>query len=262
MEVLRTPAGAGRPATWQRIVNPFNHRNRTIIIMKKSVSWIQGTESAMLDQFDQFTIKIAGGGYAAKYGLSPAQLTATRNDCLWLRYAITCTQQFEQEWRRRVMWKDQLKTGPSTSIAAQVPGVGSEFVAPAVAPVPNGVLTRWRDLVGYIKNHMNYEKADGVDLGIEAVNQPAQTMKPTARLRAENGHVVRIKAFKDGHDSVVVWCRRGNETQPVRLGVYRLSDITDDRPNLAPGVPEQREYWFQMWIMTNWWARCRMSSGS
>jgi hypothetical protein len=206
---------------------------------------MQSSESAMLDQFDQFTIKTAAGGYAAKYGLSPAQLTAIRNDCLWLRHAITCTQQFEQEWRSRVMWKDHLKLGPSTSVAAQVPGVGSEFAPPAVAPVPNGVLTRWRDFVGYIKNHMNYEKADGIDLGIEAVNQPAQTMKPTARLRAENGHVVRIKAFKDGHDSVVVWCRRGNETAPVKLGVYRRSDITDERPNLSPGEPEQREYWFQ-----------------
>ena len=39
----------------------------------------------MLDQWDQFTLKIAAGGYPVKYGLTAPQLTALRNDYLWLR---------------------------------------------------------------------------------------------------------------------------------------------------------------------------------
>ena len=96
--------------------------------MSKSKSWIVPNEAGMLDQFDHFTLKLPS--YAAKYGLIAAQTTAIRNDYLWLRYAITCTLQFEQEWRNRVIWKNQLKDGPKTTTAALVPGVGSEFVAP------------------------------------------------------------------------------------------------------------------------------------
>ena len=197
----------------------------------------------MLDQFDQFTLKLPG--YAAKYGLTAPQTTAARNDYLWLRYAITCTQQFEQEWRNRVIWKNQLKDGPKTTTAALVPGVGSEFVVPAVAAVPDGVLIRWRDLAAYLKGHMSYDKADGTDLGIEAVGAPAQSTKPTARCRPVNGNGVEINVRKDGHEAVIAWCKRGSETVPVKLGTYNRAVILDARPNLVSGQPEVREYTFQ-----------------
>jgi hypothetical protein len=204
---------------------------------------MKAVEVEMLDQFDQFTLKLPG--YAAKYGLTGPQTTAARNDYLWLRYAITCTAQFEQEWRNRTSWKNHLKNGPETATAATVPGVGSEFVPPNVPAVADGVLPRWRKLVNHLKNNPAYETADGLDLGIEAVGTPTQSMKPTARLRPEGGHVVRISVLKDGHDAVIVSCRRGNEAQPTRLGVFSRAEIVDDRPNLVPNQPECREFTFQ-----------------
>jgi hypothetical protein len=211
----------------------------------KSVSWIKTDESGQLDQFDQFTLKIAGNGYPAKYGFTQAQIIAIRNDYLWLRYACTCTRQFEQELRNRIAWRNHLKNGPETATAADVPAIGSEFLAPNVPPVADGVLMRWRAMVAQIKNHRNYDQADGHDLDIEGTETPAQSTKPTAKLRSENGHVVRINVFKDGHEAVIVWCRRGNETQATKLGVFTRASITDDRPNLSPGQPECREYTFQ-----------------
>lgn len=197
----------------------------------------------MLDQFNQFTLKL--GGYSVKFTLSPEQLAEARNDYLWLRHAITCSQQFEQEWRNRVMWKEHLKNGPEAVEPAQVPGLGSEFIAPAVPPVPDGVIPRWRVLVNYLKNHLAYEKADGLDLGIEPVGEPAQSMKPKARCKPEGGSSVRISVRKDGHESVAAWCRRGSEGLAVKLGVYSRATFTDSRPNLVPGQPEVREYTFQ-----------------
>ena len=211
--------------------------------MAKTKPWLKASESEMLDQFDQFTLKLPG--YIAKYGLTAAQATAARNDYLWLRYAITCAQQFEQEWRNRVIWKNQLKDGPKTITAAQVPGVGSEFVAPVAPAVPDGVLVRWRELVTAIKGHLNYDKADGTDLGVEAVSDPLQATKPTARCRAVNGSGVEISVRKDGHEAVIAWCKRGNETVPVKLGTYTRAFILDARPNLVAGQPEVREYTFQ-----------------
>ena len=184
-------------------------------------------------------------GYASKYGLSAPQTTASRNDYLWLNYAITCTRQFQQEAQNRAMWKNHLKNGPQTSVAATVPGIGSEFAPPAPAAVPDGVLIRWRALVAYLKNHMSYETADGVDLGIEATEAPAQVMKPTATLSVENGHVVRLNVFKDGHQSVIVCCQRNGDAQPVRLGVFNRATVLDERPNVNPTAPEWRDYTLQ-----------------
>ena len=197
----------------------------------------------MLNQFNVFTMKLPG--YATKYGLSAGQTTASRNDYLWLAYAITCTRQFQQEARNRAMWKNHLKDGPQSNVVATVPGIGSEFSAPAVAAVTDGIFPRWRLLVGYLKNHMNYEVADGVDLGIEATEAPTQSMKPTATLTVENGHVVRLNVFKDGHASVIVWCQRNGDAQPVRLGVFNRATVLDERPNVNPTAPEWREYTLQ-----------------
>ena len=197
----------------------------------------------MLNQFNVFTMKLLA--YAAKYGLSAAQTTAIRNDYLWLAYAITCTRQFQQEARNRAMWKNHLKDGPQSAAAATVPSVGSEFSAPAVPAVSDGVLARWRALVAYLKNHTAYDVADGIDLGIEATETPAQSMKPTATFTVENGHVVRLNVFKDGHQATIVWCQRAGDAQPVRLGVFTRSTVLDDRPNVSPTNPEWREYTLQ-----------------
>lgn len=211
--------------------------------MKKSISWLKSSEDEMLNQFNVFTMKLLS--YAAKYSLSAAQTTAIRNDYLWLAYAITITRQFQQEARTRAMWKNHLKNGPQAGAAGTVPSIGSEFFPPAVPAVPDGILSRWRALVAYLKNHMNYEIADGLDLGIEATETPTQSMKPTATLTVENGHVVRLNVFKDGHQSVIVWCQRNGDAQPVRLGVFNRAVVVDDRPNVNASQPEWREYTLQ-----------------
>jgi len=203
-------------------------------------------EDAMLNQMDVFTLKLqANAGYLTKYGLTPQQATDSRNDYLWFRYSATCTSQFEQEFLNRSAWKKKLRDGPQTTVAAQVPGVGSEFVAPNVPAVPDGVLIRWRALVNHIKNHRNYDVADGIDLGIEAVETPAQQMTPTASFTTTNGFTVKGRVFKDGHEAYVVYSRRGEEAVFTKLGVFTRATFTDARPPLSPGEPESRQYQLQ-----------------
>lgn len=200
----------------------------------------------MLNQMDVFTLKLGGSsGYPTKYGLTTGQVTAARNDYLWLRHATTCTTQFEQEFLNRSAWKQALKNGPLSAAAAQVPMVGSEFVPPAVPAVPDGVLIRWRTLVNHIKGHANYEVADGVDLGIEAVETPSQQMTPTATFITTNGFTVKGRVKKDGHEAVAVYSRRGAEVVFTKLGVFTRATFTDARPPLAPGAPESRQYQLQ-----------------
>lgn len=214
-----------------------------ITIMAKTKSWMKSSESEMLDQFDQFTLKLPS--YGAKYGLTAPQTTAARNDYLWARYGITCTRQFEQEWNNRVSWKNQLLKGPPSTVAQQVPGIGSEFAPPTPPVVLDGILGRWRDMVTFIKGHLNYDPADGMDLDIEPVGSPSQQMKPTAACKVTGESSVQNTVKKDGHEAYIAWCRRGNEPVPVKLGTFTRSSFTDDRPNLTPGQPEVREYTFQ-----------------
>ena len=51
--------------------------------MKKQV-WLAPNEALLLPQLNNLTLKLPGSGYPAKYGLTLAQTTAARNDCLWL----------------------------------------------------------------------------------------------------------------------------------------------------------------------------------
>jgi len=102
-----------------------------------------------------------------------------------------------------------------------------------------------RGSVNYIKNHPSYDVADGIDLGIEGTAAPAPVMKPTATQKATGPNTVRHNVKKNGHQAVDVYCRRGTEEAPTKLGRYSRSRFDDDRPNLVPGQPECREYTYQ-----------------
>ncbi len=210
---------------------------------KKTVDWMKKQLDAMVQQFDQFTLKLPG--YAATFGLTTAQTTASRNDYLWTAYAVLCVAQYEAQLRNRVSWRDYLLDGPITAAAAPVPGTGADPGPPEVPAVADGALPRWRKLVEFLKAHPAFTKAIGDDLGIEAPAAPAQTMKPTIKCATEPNGKVFLNVLKDGHDAFTVFCKRGAEAQPSLLGVYTRSRIEDGRPPLVTGQPELREYTIQ-----------------
>lgn len=204
---------------------------------KKTVDWMKKPLEMMIQQFDQFTLKLPS--YQATFGLTAAQTTASRNDYLWAAYSVQTVMQFDLELKNRVSWRDSLLNGPATTAAAPVPSIGTEFGTPAV---PDGILTRWRKLVEQLKSHSAYTQAIGDDLGVEATESPAQRMKPFIRAAADPGGVVNMNIVKDGHDSLAVYSKRNGEAQPALLGIFTRSRVTDNRPNLVAGQPEPREY--------------------
>lgn len=217
-----------------------NRNRKTNNMAKKTVDWMKKQLDAMISQFDQFTIKLPS--YQVQFGITAGQCTAIRNDYLWAAYAVMLVNQFDAELKNRVMWRDHLLNGPGSSSPATVPSIGSEFMPPAPAAVLDGILSRWRKLAEYIKNHLSYTLPIGLDLGIEATAAPAQATKPRFRSGVEVGGKLQFNLLMDGHDSVAVKCQRGAEPEPTLLGIYTRSKIEDDRPNLVPGQPEQRKY--------------------
>ena len=206
---------------------------------KRSVDWMKSQELARLAQQDTFTMKLPT--YAATFGLTAPQTTAARTDYLWSQYACDFARMLETEWGSAVDWKKQLNSGePGTT--QPVPTIGTEVQPPAGAAVADDILGRWRTLVDYLKNHMNYTPAIGADLGIEATEEPVQQMKPTFKLTAQPGGVVTLKVKKDGHQAAAVYCQRGANPIPEKLGTYSMASITDGRANLVAGTPEKRTY--------------------
>ena len=212
--------------------------------MKKQI-WLPTTESDLCPRLNSLTLKLPGSGYPAKYGLTAAQTTDARNDYLWLNYGVTVSLQCQAEAQNRSQWKNKLKNGPQGAEASTVPSIRSEFSAPNVPVVRDGIIPRFRALVNYIKNHPDYDVADGIDLGIEGTALSAPVMKPTAVLRATGPTTVRHSVAKNGHEAVDVYCRRGAEPAATKLGRYSRARFDDNRPNLVTGQPECREYTYQ-----------------
>jgi hypothetical protein len=65
--------------------------------------------------------------------------------------------------------------------------------------------------------------------------------RPDLRLSLEGGQVV-VKFAKNGHQGILLHCRRGAETEFTLLGLDTHSPYVDTRPNLIPGQAEDRHY--------------------
>jgi len=197
---------------------------------------------ARLNQWRHFTLKL--DSYAATFGLTAGQVTANADDYAWAQWAQDVVEEFDAESKGRVAFRNKFLDGPTDVTAQAIPtfNLDVEFPAPGGAPPLDGGLGRWRTLVDYIKSHPAYTTTIGEDLGIEASEAPPQLMKPNINCEQQTGGPVSLRIVRDGHDSIAVFCRRGNEVAPTLLGVYTSGRIQDLRVNLVAGTPELREY--------------------
>ena len=56
------------------------------------------------------------------------------------------------------------------------------------------------------------------------------------------GGRMEVKFTKHGHQGIMLYSRRGTETEWTKLGLDTQSPYVDTRPNLVPGQPEDRHY--------------------
>jgi len=123
-----------------------------------------------------------------------------------------------------------------------------------ITGVKPGALQRTFDLVGILKRKPGYTEAIGLDLGIvgpEAPPPPPPGEVPAPRifLTAIPGvtfEYARVKFFKDGHEYVVLECRRGSGDWE-QLVQSNKSPYIDDRPLLVANQAEVREYRARFW---------------
>ena len=111
-----------------------------------------------------------------------------------------------------------------------------------------GTLTRIFNLVAEMKLDSGFTETIGTDLGV--IGQAA-TEKPvpkvTAALEQGSGcQCVRLTFAKYSHMGVIIESRRGNGVWEM-IGIDTESPYIDERPLLAAGVPEVREYRLRWW---------------
>lgn len=163
--------------------------------------------------------------YAAKYGISPADITDMQQSSALFTFWMNYHNQLE-EYTKKVTsykneWRDGIKAGASVSVLPSVPVLGA--VPPAVQP---GIFVRANSLAQRIKKNTLFTLADGKDLGINTVQAVAvdmQTAKPTISVRLIQGGLVEVVWLKQGFNGVEIHVDRGS-------GVYELLAI-DSFPN-------------------------------
>ena len=134
----------------------------------------------------------------------------------------------------------------------------ADFVLPVFTPpalpagvvaVPPGALLRIFAFVQTIKASPNYTEAIGLQLGIVGAEDTAENPVPTFALTLERNGTqqgVRVAFKKYGRDGVVIHSKRGGSPWEL-LAIDLASPYLDERPLLAPGAPEVREYRLQFY---------------
>ena len=186
---------------------------------------------------------------AAILSISQTDTGASGDDARWCAYLIS-------------VWLPAVRAfSPATTDAvdAALKGTGDTvitlpgFTAPSLpngtAPRKPGALTRIFAMVGEIKKDKAYTEAMGTDLGIVGSEDTVEHPLPkfTAEIQQVNGkECARLVFYKFNHTGVYIESRRNGGAWEF-TGIDTESPYTDERPLLAPGTPEVREYRMCFW---------------
>ncbi len=207
---------------------------------------------------DNFGNKIEQRGPQA--GLDAPTVAAAKNDALWAHYVMGT-------------WLTAVRAfAPSTTEAVDIAmyGTGSVDVAlptftapdlpagdptatppePPVTPVPPGALNRLFKLIALMKTNSGFNDEIGQDLRV--IGPQDTTVIPTPKftlelLQGPSSQTVNMKFFKYGHQGVYLEGRRAGSAAWEFLAIDTESPYTDERPLLAAGQPEVREYRMRYW---------------
>lgn len=187
----------------------------------------------------------------AVLGMPAADVTAIVNDARFCEYASgiyhTKVREFGPAYTEAL---DVLFDGPGG--AAFVLPIFTVPVLPVgVSAVPSGALRRITTFVQAIKSNPSYTDAIGLQLGIVGQEDATEHPLPEFSVKVERGgsgscECVKVIFKKFGRQGVVIHSRRGGGAWEM-LAIDLASPYLDERPLLAAGVPEVREYRLQFY---------------
>jgi hypothetical protein len=191
------------------------------------VSWIQN-----------FDIKLPN--YAAKYGISTAEMADVHQSAVGLAFYVGYASQISEYSKKMNTFKVELASGSIGVLSIPVvPPMGT----PPALPLA-GIFKRVASVVSKIKNHLQYSISDGLDLGIEGIERAKvdkNVVKPVISVRIITDGHPEIIWTKGGHDGVEIQVDKGNNIWQF-LGIDLKPNFTDTSALPPTGSTELRRY--------------------
>ena len=180
--------------------------------------------------------------YAAKYGISAAEVTDMQQCSAHFTYWLNYKNQLEELNRKLTSYKNEIRDGilpgATPSTVPTLPNLGA-----VPTPVAPGVFDRTVSIAKRILNHINYTVADGRDLGIENVTPKPQVdisaVKPVIKARLVDNGDVEIAWTKKHMDAIEIYVDRG---EGFDFLAYDAHPNYTDANTLEPGVTAVWKY--------------------
>ena len=186
--------------------------------------------------------------YGPICGVIAADVTASVNDAKWCYYVLglwlSAVRAFAPSTTDAV---DDVLTGAGASVVVLPTFVPPALPAGVTAQLP-GALNRIFELIAKMKLHAACTEAVETDMGIIGAEETAKAMPKflTELLQGTGCQCAKLTFYKYGHMGVYIESRRGTGAWEM-LGIDTDSPYTDERPLLAAGQPEVREYRMRFW---------------
>jgi hypothetical protein len=184
---------------------------------------IPSTDKELVDKLQNFGVRLAA--VVATFNLVAADATAVSTDGTNLRTLV-----LDQE--------DKVNAARSATAAKNTARLA--------------IVKRTRALIRRLKSHPNYTPALGEQLGIVAgsssgsgvtpMSIAVEVLRPDLRGSIGAHGEVNVGFAKRGHTGILLYGRRTGEEEWTLLSKQLRSPYVDNRPNLAAGAPETREY--------------------
>jgi len=189
------------------------------------------TDPARVDWLNNFVnkLKTAANGYATKYNVPAATVTALDNGRQWVNAIMTALTGIRTASQNFTAFKDQLFTGAGPITKPTVPAF--TFPDPATVTLAAGIFTLAAAIGTQIKAAPNYTVADGEDLGLEGaaiVPTPAGGVAPDlSKSRLASGGHPEIVWRKDRYTAIKIMVDRGDGKGEVFLAVDTEPNYVD-----------------------------------
>ncbi len=191
------------------------------------LAYIPKSDSGKLQLLTNFVNKI--GIHAARFNISPAEVTSVKNDLAMFKYALKMQEAFKTFKQSISTYKNLMRDGNEDEILGSSP-VDPNIPAPPFA-INQGIFKRFRRLVARIKAHPAYTEAIGEDFGIVGDEHVVDIhqLKPELKGRIVVGHPVII--WKKGvAEALDIYVNRKDGKGFVFLTTDSHPDYTDKHP--------------------------------
>lgn len=216
-------------------------RNRTM----KRQRYFPAVVALRPEWFNNFATQLPGAN--TTLGLDADEVTAIINDARYCEYACGDWLTTAREFGPAATAAIELLFDGDGAVPAALPAFAPPALPAGVTAAAPGALRRIFLFVQKIKGCKTYTEAIGLQLGIVGQEDAAEHPVPEFSLKQERGEgcqCVRIIFKKFGRQGVVIYSRRGGGAWEM-LGIDLASPYLDERPLLAAGAPEVREYRLQ-----------------